>query len=55
MEIPDIEGVRVQQICAIMITGYPGISHVINEAGESCINPGDRKIILNYENGILKK
>jgi hypothetical protein len=54
MEVPDVEGVKIHNICAIMITGNPGISHVINDQGEACRVAGDRKIIVEYEAGIQK-
>ncbi len=52
MEIPDKDGVRVNNICTVMLNGHPGISHVINESGDSVIRSGDRKVIVEYENGI---
>ncbi len=54
MEVPDRDGVAVHNICSIMITGHPGISHVINNSGEAAIHAGDRKIIVEYQNGIIK-
>lgn len=54
MEIPNQREVKIHNICAIMITGNPGISHVINDQGGACINAGDRKIIVEYSDGIQK-
>ena len=54
MEVPNQKGVKIHQVCAIMITGNPGISHVINDQGDECKVAGDRKIIVEYENGIQK-
>lgn len=54
MELPDKEGVKVHNICAVMITGNPGISHVINNAGEAAVRAGDRRLIMEYENGLIK-
>ncbi len=54
MEVPNTKGVKVHNICAIMITGYPGISHVINDQGDACQYGGDRKIIVEYADGIQK-
>ena len=54
MEVPEEEGVKIHNTCAIMITGNPGISHVINDQGEACRNAGDRKIIAEYQAGIKK-
>lgn len=55
MEIPDAPDVRVHNCCAVMITGHPGISHVINNCGESAVNQGDRSIIIEYCNGEYTK
>lgn len=54
MEIPDKAPVKVHHICAIMITGNPGISHVINDKGEAANTAGARSIIVEYANGIQK-
>lgn len=48
MEAPEKEGVRIHNACAVMITGNPGISHVINAEGEPCYYPGTRQIIKEY-------
>lgn len=52
MEIPDRENVKVHNICSVMITGNPGISHVINNSGDPVNVAGERKVIVEYENGI---
>lgn len=54
MEVPDREGVRVHNICTVMITGNPGMSHVINNTGGAVKTAGAREIIREYEAGILK-
>ncbi len=54
MEVPNEEGVKIHQVCVIMITGNPGISHVINDQGDACKLAGDRKIIVEYAAGIEK-
>jgi len=54
MEVPDTELVSIHNICAIMITGNPGISHIINNEGDACLYAGDRKIIVEYRNGVQK-
>lgn len=53
MEVPDQEKVRIHNICSIMITGNPGISHVINNWGGASQKPGERQIIIEYQGGIL--
>ncbi len=54
MEIPDREGVKVHNICTVMLTGYPGMEHVINDSGEAVTAAGQRQVICEYENGIQK-
>lgn len=49
MEIPDNDGMDVHNVCAVMITGNPGISHVINNLGKPCYRPGTRNIIVDYQ------
>lgn len=54
MEVPDREGVMVHHICTVMLNGYAGMNHVINESGGSVYHAGEREIICEYENGVLK-
>lgn len=51
MEIPDAPGVRIHNCCAVMITGNPGIAHVINDAGDPATTGVTRSIIVEYCNG----
>lgn len=48
MEVPETPAVRVHNICAVMINGNPGISHVINHVGESCMTRVERHIITDW-------
>lgn len=49
MEVPEkAEGIRVHHICTVMITGNPGITHIINEQGDGVVTPGARAMILDY-------
>lgn len=49
MEVPaDAEGIHVHHICTVMITGHPGITHIINEHGEAVVNAGARAIIMDF-------
>ena len=34
-----------------MITGYPGISHIINDSGSAVMTAGAREVICEFENG----
>lgn len=54
MEVPDREGVKVHHICTVMLNGYPGMRHVINNCGGSVIRAVEREIICEYEDGIIK-
>ena len=54
MEVPDREGVRIHNVCTVMITGNPGITHIINESGNHVYYPGAREVIVEYENGYIK-
>lgn len=54
MEIPDTENIKVHNICTVMLTGYPGITHIINNSGNAVTNAGEREIICEYANGIQK-
>lgn len=48
MEVPETPEVKVHNICAIYISCNPGISHVINNAGEACTEKGHRRIITEW-------
>ncbi|MCM1057159.1 MAG: hypothetical protein NC517_06080 [Firmicutes bacterium] len=49
MEVPEkAEGILVHHICTVMITGNPGITHIINEQGDAVVTPGARAVILEY-------
>lgn len=48
MEVPETPEVKVHNICAVKIAGYPGISHIINGCGESCIENNERHIITEW-------
>ena len=49
MEVPeDGEEIRVHNICTVMITGNPGISHIINEDGDAVMHGGARAILTEW-------
>lgn len=54
MEVPDREGVKVHNICTVMLTGYPGMNHIISESGDSVTYAGQRNVICEYENGVVR-
>ncbi len=51
MEVPDAPGVRVTNIIDVVLNGNPGIVYVINEAGYSVVNIGDKQMVTHYCNG----
>lgn len=49
MELPEsADDIRIHNICTVMITGKPGISHIINERGNAVMTSGAREIITEY-------
>ncbi len=54
VELPDKDGVRIENICTVMLTGYPGMEHIINDSGDAVLYGGQRQILLEYENGKSK-
>lgn len=52
VELPDKMGVRIENICTVMLTGYPGMEHIINDSGDAVLYGGQRQILLEYENGM---
>lgn len=54
MEVPDKNGVKVHNICTVMLAGYPGMNHIINESGKAVTSAGERHVICEYENGLIK-
>ena len=49
MEVPEDAGdIRVHNICTVMLTGNPGMSHIINEEGDAVLYGGARAIITEW-------
>lgn len=49
MEVPEnAQNIYVYHICTVMITGNPGMSHVINNEGGAVQTGGAREIIIEY-------
>ncbi len=48
VEVPETPDVKIHNVCAIKISSHPGITHVINNVGESCIENGERHIITEW-------
>ena len=49
MEVPDVDGMDLHNVCDVMITGNPGITHVINDYGEPAYTSGTRSIITDFQ------
>lgn len=54
-EVPEGEEVKIHNVCVVMITGNPGISHIINDLGNAAVSPGQREIIREYAGGTIIK
>lgn len=52
MEVPDVTGVTVHNICSVMLTGNPGTDHVINNTGGGVYSGGARQYIVDYGSGV---
>lgn len=49
MELPEsAPRIRIHNICSVMITGKPGISHIINNMGGAVLTSNAREIITEY-------
>ena len=55
MRVPEVPGMNLINVCDVMITGNPGISHVINGFGDPAYNGGDRSIITDFQKELEKK
>lgn len=51
VEVPDRNGVKIHNACSVVLTGHPGISHVVNNSGNAVSRSGDVARINEYENG----
>ncbi len=49
MEVPEVDGMNLHNVCSVMITGNPGVSHVINSYGKPAYNAGTRSIITDFQ------
>lgn len=50
-EVPDVDGVKIHNICSVVLNGHPGISHVINESGNAVSRSGNIARVTEYEKG----
>lgn len=54
MEVPEVPGMNLHNVCSVMITGNPGISHVINSYGAPAYSGGARSIIKDFQSELEK-
>ncbi|MCR5755079.1 MAG: sialidase [Acetatifactor sp.] len=54
MRVPEVLGMNLINVCDVMITGNPGISHVINGYGSPAYSGGTRSIITNFQKELEK-
>lgn len=47
MEAPEAEGIKIHHVIAVMITGNPGITHVLNELGGPLNTPGAKDMVID--------
>ncbi|WP_051226819.1 hypothetical protein [Butyrivibrio sp. MC2013] len=55
MEAPKVAGMDLRNVCAVMITGNPGITHVIDNLGANCYTAGSRAIITDFQKELEKE
>lgn len=48
MEAPKKPGINITNICTVMLNGYPGMRHIINDEGKSVHKISQRQIITKY-------
>ncbi len=51
METPEGEGIDIRHIITVLLTGYPGIEHVINDTGGPVMRDGEKQMVLHYKGG----
>lgn len=51
MEVPEKPDIKIHHVIAVMITGNPGITHVLNELGGPMNTPGARDSVIEAEWG----
>jgi hypothetical protein len=54
VEAPDTPGVDFHHIITVMLTGNPGMHHVINEIGSAVLTPGATAKVMDYCNGEVR-
>ena len=51
VEVPDAPGVKIENICTVMIGGNPGMSHIVNDKGNPVLKGVSREVLTEYCNG----
>lgn len=49
MEVPEADGMNLHNVCSVMITGNPGVSHVINSYGSPAYSAGTRSTVIDFQ------
>ena len=52
VEVPDIKGVKLHNVCTVKLNGQGQITHVINKEGNATVRGGNAERIMEYENGV---
>ncbi len=47
MEAPSVPDIKIHHVIAVMITGNPGITHVLNELGGPLNTPGAKDMVID--------
>ena len=50
IEVPDVNGVVINDAISVVLNGHPGITHVVNEEGNAVSRAGNTAKITRYEN-----
>ena len=51
MEVPAAKEVKFHNICDVMLSGHPGITHIVNDSGDAVVTGGSRALITDYADG----
>ncbi|ADQ45037.1 glycoside hydrolase family 16 [Caldicellulosiruptor kronotskyensis 2002] len=52
IEVPNHPNVKIHNACTVMLAGYPGILHVINNTGDPVMVAGQRAEVTEYCNNV---
>ncbi len=52
METPRGDGIDIRHIITVLLSGNPGMQHVINDTGGPVIKQGDEQMVLHYKGDV---